>query len=1034
MIKIPSEFTAVGKMMIDLDNPTHSCQRGCNTPVRALRVTMGAAENVDDVTALKLAHASLKDMGEGLMRSLLTGLLTATAADKPACFVAVRVARSIVQHISECDASEAHPRHTSDSNSLSPVPRLDLGQRQEGEEGGGRRAQDARPASVQNGPDRATAHRRDAIPQRNGSESGGSSSRSDTAGGNHSSRSAGSNSSHGSGGSTSRRRARAPVVSGAESFLKPVERLTQTQRRERAKQQREHAAIVAQRFARGWRVRRDMGRRAAAALVIQRVRKHRVWRHALAEAGRARERHLAVEAAAAEQRAEDMRQRAEFDSWREFVNTDIPEELQRGTLLHYAAVQITACWRGSLTRAAVSKSLGWSLAEARKARVEGARDARERADRAAEDAARAREIERAEAAATKARLEKEEQARLARAKKARAEVLAQKQREARAKAVKADADKRVREREERDAREIQEKAEREERAAQRAAEELQRRQQEESERSAREELRQKAQADADAKAAAAAAEWEAAHKRLKDREAQYKKDSAAAVLIQRVARGILTRRVVAEQIAAEAEAMEAEVETKRLMAEATAEAERKQSLAKSERRYRYEEQQAAEADKVAEEERRLARKAAAEARTLAARAAQQAEAAAIRRAEAAVAREARMRREEALLLQKRAEIEAVEWRSISATEKANAVSRPASALPPVAIGVGWRGDTPLGTDHHHERREIDELRQMQDSRRQRSSGSAARRGRHRPGSAPVLSLSEWEWKMEADEAAGSRPQGGASRGQHGRGYDQRSSASSGRTQSAKPRLVETSRGAGTRRPGSGSPGHAATYEEAESMGANGDHGRSNARKEMQHCRGRSAGPARTRSTEERDAEMRRSSEAMGEFLRDRSQELSADGEDEDVGGAPSRRFGRKAARRRGNGPADDSDDEFFSSDDLSENESSHYLDEIESARRGGYDQHQDAFDSAINRVARTLSATGKLQELSPEPYVIAKQPETRTRGGAPKGRLQDSTNLSDAHRRRPTSAAGGSGSRGATNKLAALPRELPNNSSAGALG
>ena len=144
--------------MIDLDNPTHSCQRGCNTPVRALRVTMGAAENVDDVTALKLAHASLKDMGEGLMRSLLTGLLTATAADKPACFVAVRVARSIVQHISECDASEAHPRHTSDSNSLSPVPRLDLGQRQEGEEGGGRRAQDARPASVQNGPDRATAY------------------------------------------------------------------------------------------------------------------------------------------------------------------------------------------------------------------------------------------------------------------------------------------------------------------------------------------------------------------------------------------------------------------------------------------------------------------------------------------------------------------------------------------------------------------------------------------------------------------------------------------------------------------------------------------------------------------------------------------------------------------------------------------------------------------------------------------------------------------------------------------------------------
>ena len=227
-----------------------------------------------------------------------------------------------------------------------------------------------------------------------------------------------------------------------------------------------------------------------------------------------------------------------------------------------------------------------------------------------------------------------------------------------------------------------------------------------------------------------------------------------------------------------------------------------------------------------------------------------------------------------------------------------------------------------------------------------------------------------------------------------------------------------------------------TYDEVE-YAVDGDRSSSNARKEMQHCRGRSAGPARTRSTEERDAEMRRSSEAMEEFLRDRSQQLSVEGED--VGGAPSKRFGRKAAGRRGNGPADDSDDEVLSSDDLSENESSHYLDEIESARRTGYAQHHDAFDFAINRVARTLSATGKLQELSPElseSYAMAKQPETRTRGGAhgKEVRLQDSTNLPDTYRRRPISAARGSSSRGATNKLAALPRELSNSSSAGPLG
>ena len=984
-------------------------------------------QGVDDVTALKIAHASLQDMTESSMRILLAGLLTATAADKPACFVAVRVARAVVKQVRECEmehqeqsgdgkeAARGQPKEELDNASTSPVPRLDLGKRSlEREEGGGIRRQVERAAR-----EKGSAQRQGASSQRSGAESGRSSSRSGTtASGRESDRSAGSNSSRSSGGSTSRRQ-RMPV-SGAESFLKPVERMTQAQRRERAKRQREHAALVAQRFVRGWRVRREIGRRTTAARVIQRARRHRVWRHALAEASRARERRIAAEAAASHKRAEDARQRAEFESWREFVNADIPEELQRGSLLHYAATQITAWYRGSIARATVRENLGWSLAEARRARAESTRDARERAARAAEDAARAREFERAEAAATKARFEKEEKARLARAKKARAEVLAVKQREAQAKAVKAEAEKRLRERKEREAQQAQENAEREERAAQRAIDEQKRQQEDELERAAREELRRTAQAEADAKAAAAAAEWEAAHERLKAREAQYKLDSAAAVAIQRVVRGILTRRMVAEDIAAEAAVAEAERETKRLMAEAAAEAERKVSLAKSERRCRYEEQKAADADKIAEEERRLARKAAAQARMLAVRAAQQAEAAATRRAEAAVAREARMRREEALLLQKRAEIEAVDWRSISAVEEASAASRPASALPPVAIGVGWRGDTPLGTDHHHERREIDELRQMQDARRRRSSGSAVRRGRNRPGSAPVLSLSEWEWKMEAEEAATNRPRPGSYR-------DQRSGTSSARAQSAKPRLLETSRGTSTSisRPGSGPTSHGESYNTV----ATGEYSRSNARAQVPQ-RGRSAGPVRTRSTEERDAEMRQSSEAMEKFLRDRDEGLTTDEEEESESEVEARSLRSRIAGRRGNGTADNLDDGFFSSDDLSENETSHYLDDIEVARRDGYAQHrhQNAFDSAIDRVARTLNATGKLQQLSPEhpSHVVANRAETWTRGTHGKnGRLKDSTNLSDTHRRRPVSGAGG------TNKLAALPRE---DSNAGALG
>eukprot|EP01048_Picozoa_sp_COSAG05_P005914 COSAG05_NODE_364_length_10775_cov_3.222836_14_plen_97_part_00 len=52
---------------------------------------------VSDVGALKLAHAALGDLTTGDMRTLLGSLLTASSADKPSCFVAVRVARALVE-------------------------------------------------------------------------------------------------------------------------------------------------------------------------------------------------------------------------------------------------------------------------------------------------------------------------------------------------------------------------------------------------------------------------------------------------------------------------------------------------------------------------------------------------------------------------------------------------------------------------------------------------------------------------------------------------------------------------------------------------------------------------------------------------------------------------------------------------------------------------------------------------------------------------------------------------------------------------
>ena len=524
--------------------------------------------------------------------------------------------------------------------------------------------------------------------------------------------------------------------------------------------------------------------------------------------------------------------------------------------------------------------------------------------------------------------------------------MARKERETKAANAIAEAERATKARLERAAREKEMTLQREARARQRAAEEVERRQKAEEDRAEREMMRQLAEEEAQKKAAAAAAEWQKAHKRLKEREQQHKKDSEAAVRLQAVFRGILTRRKVADQMETEGQLAAAQAETLALMQEAAAEAEKREQRSKEKRRARYEEKLAAEQDAQAEEERRLARKAAAKARAQAAKAAKEAEVTAIRRQEAAVAREARARREQAMLLSKRAEIESGQWRSSSSP----ADSRPASALPPVAVGAGWRGDTPLGTDHHHERRELQELRQVQDKaqKRGRSAGprSAAtrRQGRSRPLSAPVLSLTEWEFKMEAAHASHA---------------DQRAQ----RSELARERLLETSQ-TDLNRGGSA--------RSADNRGV-----------------------PRTNSGEEREQEMRDSSEAMEQYLQ----------------GAPETWASQ-------DGSASEEDGECLDP----EGEDWMYRHDHQQARRaqarGGESAREGAapavFDAAIDRVATMLS--GKLRELSPDDPVY----EDR--------RLRDCTNQRRANR------VPAGGQKRQSTKLTTLPQEVARGASDGEMG
>eukprot|EP01048_Picozoa_sp_COSAG05_P005913 COSAG05_NODE_364_length_10775_cov_3.222836_13_plen_364_part_00 len=202
---------------------------------------------------------------------------------------------------------------------------------------------------------------------------------------------------HGKSASAAAAAAAVEAVSGGERFLAPMSRMTQAERRDRVKQQRDTAALVCQKQYRGWVARQMVAGWLAAARVIQRYHRGKVWRHALALAAAARARRLANEAACVEKQTEIKRQRAGFERFASagYVSTAIPDEMKREDLLHFAATQIASAGRGLLMRNAVQREHSWSLRKIRAEKNQRKREAllaQERKAYAQEEAARAAQI------------------------------------------------------------------------------------------------------------------------------------------------------------------------------------------------------------------------------------------------------------------------------------------------------------------------------------------------------------------------------------------------------------------------------------------------------------------------------------------------------------------------------------------------------------------------------------------------------------------------------------------------------------------
>ena len=426
---------------------------------------------VSDVGALKLAHAALPTLNTEDMRTLLQKLLTASASDKPSCFVAVRTARALVEQQQQQQPPPPQPDGTEGPTAppaLVVAPAAVVATGIQPDCGGDGRLDQEKNNGVGAESD-----------QGNGSSSarsnGSSSARSNSSSSARSSSSADSSGRFNSSragptcGSKTKRRTKAlgdampatiEPVSGVERFLAPMSRMTQAERRQRAKRQRDSATLALQKHYRGWVARRTIASWIAAARVFQRFYRGKVWRHALALASAARARRVANEAAMVAKQAETRRQRAGFERYaREgYVNTAIPEDMKREELLHFASTQIAAACRGLLVRQMIQRKHSWSLKTARakqQQQKQNALLAQERKGYAREEAARAIEIAAKQRQELAAAAQKLEEHRMRKLKKAKQGAYEKQQREIRAKKRIAEAERAVRLQEDRKRTEVE---------------------------------------------------------------------------------------------------------------------------------------------------------------------------------------------------------------------------------------------------------------------------------------------------------------------------------------------------------------------------------------------------------------------------------------------------------------------------------------------------------------------------------------------------------------------------------------------------
>ena len=127
---------------------------------------------------------------------------------------------------------------------------------------------------------------------------------------------------------------------------------------------------------------------------------------------------------------------------------------------------------------------------------------------------------------------------------------------------------------------------------------------------------------------------------------------------------------------------------------------------------------------------------------------------AIRREKAAVAKQQRARREAAYLRRRQEELEQTRWVGIGAVgtgvDDHQARRDSEEQVAPVQVAAGWRGNVPIGSCRSRRGTRGDNHRRVASATAIREVHTVSDR-RHkscRPESAPVMSLQEWEQRLD----------------------------------------------------------------------------------------------------------------------------------------------------------------------------------------------------------------------------------------------------------------------------------------------